>query len=153
MLTIYLDNCCYNRPYDDQSQLRISLETQAKLQIQDMIRNGDIKLATSYVLLYENSKNPHEQRKKSILSFVKDNTTVYIDVDRANEVKHKADEIIATGVKTADAHHVACAILAGCDCFLTTDDRLLKYKTDKLQIIDPIDFIRNWEVQEDDDHQ
>ena len=30
-LKVYLDNCCYNRPYDDQSQLRISLETQAKL--------------------------------------------------------------------------------------------------------------------------
>ena len=28
-LRIYLDNCCFNRPYDDQSQLRISLETQA----------------------------------------------------------------------------------------------------------------------------
>ena len=152
-MKVYLDNCCYNRPYDDQSQLRISLETQAKLQIQNMIRNNDVILASSYVLLYENSKNPHEQRKKSILSFVKDNTIDYVDVDRANEVKSKADEIIAAGVKTADAHHVACAILAGCDFFLTTDDRLLKYKTDKLQIIDPIEFIRNWEVQEDDDRQ
>lgn len=30
-MRIYLDNCSYNRPYDDQSQLRISLESQAKL--------------------------------------------------------------------------------------------------------------------------
>ena len=44
-MKVYLDNCCYNRPYDDQSQLRISLETQAKLQIQSMIRNKDIELA------------------------------------------------------------------------------------------------------------
>jgi len=29
-LKIYLDNCCYNRPYDDQSQLKVSLEAQAK---------------------------------------------------------------------------------------------------------------------------
>ena len=28
---IYLDNCCFNRPYDDQSQPRIRFETQAKL--------------------------------------------------------------------------------------------------------------------------
>ncbi len=32
-LKIYLDNCCYNRPYDDQSQLKVSLEAQAKLEI------------------------------------------------------------------------------------------------------------------------
>ena len=28
-MLIYLDNCCYNRPYDDQSYMRINLETQA----------------------------------------------------------------------------------------------------------------------------
>lgn len=26
-MRVYLDNCCYNRPYDDQSQMRIHLET------------------------------------------------------------------------------------------------------------------------------
>ena len=62
------------------------------------------------------------------------------------DVKKIADGIIATGVKTADAYHVACAILADSDYFLTTDDRLLKYKTDKLQIMDPTEFIREWEV-------
>lgn len=30
---IYLDNCCYNRPYDDQSQIRVFLESQAKLHV------------------------------------------------------------------------------------------------------------------------
>ena len=148
MLKIYLDNCCYNRPYDDQSQLRISLETQAKLQIQNMIKNKELQLASSYVLLYENSRNPHELRQKTIRNFVKENVAVYIAVDRADEVKSIADEIIATGVKTADAYHVACAILSGSDYFLTTDDRLLKYKTDKLKLVDPTEFIRNWEVTE-----
>lgn len=27
-MRVYLDNCCYNRPYDDQSQMRIHLETE-----------------------------------------------------------------------------------------------------------------------------
>lgn len=149
-MKVYLDNCCYNRPYDDQSQLRISLETQAKLQIQGMIRDNEIALDSSYVLLYENSRNPHESRQKTIRGFVKDNVTTYIDVDRAEDVKKIADGIIATGVKTADAYHVACAILADSDYFLTTDDRLLKYKTDKLQIMDPTEFIREWEVLNSD---
>jgi len=28
-MKVYLNNCCYNRPYDDQSYLKISLEAQA----------------------------------------------------------------------------------------------------------------------------
>ena len=44
LLKIYLDNCCYNRPYDDQSQIRISLETQAKLYIQNLVKDKQIEL-------------------------------------------------------------------------------------------------------------
>jgi hypothetical protein len=36
-IKVYLDNCCFNRPYDDQTQLRIELETKAKLYIQQQI--------------------------------------------------------------------------------------------------------------------
>ena len=70
-----------------------------------------------------------------------------IDTDSAEKVKELADEIITTGVKTADAYHVACAILAESDYFLTTDDRLLKYETDKIKIVDPTEFIRECEVE------
>ena len=152
-MRIYLDNCCYNIPYDDQSQLRISLETQAKLQIQTMIRNREVELAASYVLLYENSINPYDIRRRAISRFVKEYVSVYIDIDHADDEKNLADGIIETGVKTADAHHVACAILSGSDYFLTTDDRLLKYKTDKLEIVDPIMFIREWEAENYGDHK
>ena len=61
---IYLDNCCYNRPYDDQSQLKIQLETQAKLKIQHDIKQGDYKLVWSYVMEYENSNNPFEEKRE-----------------------------------------------------------------------------------------
>ena len=144
-MKVYLDNCCYNRPYDDQSQIRISLETQAKLSIQNLIKNNKLELVSSYVLIYENSKNPHELRKDIIYNFVKNNISIYIDIDRADEVKLLADKIILTGIKTADAYHVSCAILADSDYFLTTDKRLLKYKTDKIKILDPIDFLKELE--------
>lgn len=144
-MRIYLDNCCYNRPYDDQTQLRISLETQAKLQIQSMIRQKKLELVASYVLLYENSRNPYETRKNIILEFVKENISSYVDIDRGDEVKALADEIIATGIKTADAHHVACAILGCADYFLTTDNRLLKYSTNRIVLLDPVSFIRQQE--------
>lgn len=37
---LYLDNCSYNRPFDDQTQMKIHLETEAKLYIQECIREG-----------------------------------------------------------------------------------------------------------------
>lgn len=54
---IYLDNCCFNRPFDDQTQVKILLESQAKLYIQQLVLNGDVELVWSYVLKYENSRN------------------------------------------------------------------------------------------------
>ncbi len=41
-MIIYLDNCCFNRPFDDQSQIRINIETQAKLFVQQQIKDGEI---------------------------------------------------------------------------------------------------------------
>ena len=52
-MLIYLDNCCYNRPYDDQLLLSIHLETQAKIYIQEKIRTNVFKLVTSDMLYYK----------------------------------------------------------------------------------------------------
>ncbi len=66
-----MDNCCYNRPYDDQLQFRIFIETQAILYIQDMIRNGEVELVTSFMLNYENNANSVAEKLKSIDDFEK----------------------------------------------------------------------------------
>jgi len=144
-MKIYLDNCCFNRPYDDQTQIRISLETQAKLYIQELIRNRKVELTTSYILWYENSQNPYETKKRAISEFMQKNSTENIDIDKSGIIKNKAEEIMKTGIKTKDAYHVACAIFASCDCFLTTDYRLLKYCTDEIQMLNPIDFVSRLE--------
>lgn len=141
-MRVYLDNCCYNRPYDDQTQVRISLESQAKLHVQDLIKEGKLQLASSYTLTYENSRNPYEIKRKTIGKFLEDHTEVYVDESLSEQVSALAKEIMATGVKTADAHHAASAIVAKCDYLLTTDDRLLKYKTDRIRIVDPVDFVQ-----------
>lgn len=144
-MRVYLDNCCFNRPYDDQSYMSISLEAQAKLHIQDLIRNGQLEMATSYMLVYENGQNPYEMRRTTITEFIENNTTVYVSDAKMEEVSKQAHEIMEIGVKYKDACHVVCAVLAGCEYFLTTDRRLLKYRTDKLKMMNPLDFIRELE--------
>jgi len=46
-MRLYLDNCMFNRPFDDQSNIKILLETEAKLKIQENIRLGIHELAWS----------------------------------------------------------------------------------------------------------
>lgn len=146
MLLVYLDNCCFNRPYDDQTFLSVSLETQAKLYIQELIRQRKIEMATSYILDFENNENPFEMRKASIKDFMNRNESIYVSLNKQQEVEIMAEDIKKTGVKHKDACHVASAIIAGCEYFLSTDYRLLKYKTDKIKVMNPVDFIKELEV-------
>ena len=147
-MRIYLDNCCYNRPYDDQSQMRIHLETQAKLHIQDMIRRNQIELVTSYVLDFENSNNRSIQKKMAIEKFMNDYATWYVSNKNEKSIEKIVVLIMSTGVKEKDAYHVACAIMAECDYFVTTDDRLLKYKSEKIELVTPGELIRRMEADE-----
>lgn len=140
-MRVYLDNCCYNRPYDDQTPLKIQMETLSKLQIQQEIRQGKIELASSYILEAENAANPFERKRVDIQSFIDENTKIFVSEARDKEVRDIASEIMKTGIRLMDACHIACAMLAHCDVFLSTDSRVLKYKTEKLQIRNPAAFI------------
>ncbi len=128
-MKIYLDNCCFNRPFDDQSQIRIKLESEAKLEIQEEIRAGKVHLIWSYILDYENNKNPYQERKERIKGWKK-----YAIQDILNK----------KGLPKIDSLHIACAIFAKCEYFLTTDDKILQRAKviDNINVDDPIGFIK-----------
>ena len=147
-MRIYLDMCCYNRPYDDQSQLKVFLETQSKLHIQTLIKDKKLKLVTSYMLRYECSNNPFEMRRNAIFDFINRNTYAYIGDERKLLIEEKAAEIMKTGVKFKDACHVASAIYAGCEYFISTDMRLLKYCTKEIKMVSPIECVTEMEGDE-----
>jgi len=141
-IKVYFDNCCYNRPFDDQSQIRISLETIAKIFTQKLIVDKKIDMIWSYILFAENHDNPFSQRRETISDFSKNAIDTIVEND---EILKKSEEIRATGIKEKDSLHIACALYANCDYFITTDDRLLKYKCPDMNIINPVDFIKIWE--------
>ena len=109
-MRIYLDNCCYNRPYDDQSQFRIHLETQAKIYIQELIKQGEIELVTSYILEYENSKNRFIQKRYTIENFMNTYESYYVGSEHDEDIAKIANSIMDTGVKEKDAFHISCAV-------------------------------------------
>lgn len=90
-------------------------------------------------------RNPYETKRTAIAEFIQRNSAEYIDIDKTDIIKSQAEEIMKTGIKMKDAYHIACAIHSRCDYFLTTDDRLLKYHTNEIQMLNPIDFIRRLE--------
>jgi predicted nucleic acid-binding protein len=148
-MKIYLDNCCYNRPYDDQRQLRVFLETQAKLHIQSLVVQKKLELVCSFVLRYENEENPDLSTKASIDQFFQ-NASMYIGSENMEEISHTADNLMKQGIKMKDAAHLACAIKADCDYFITTDDKLIKkYNGSIIKIITPLEFLNDLEDKTD----
>ncbi len=64
IMRIYLDVCCYNRPFDDQTQEKIHLETEAVLIILSNISLKNWELVGSDIIDFEISKIPDLERKK-----------------------------------------------------------------------------------------
>jgi len=106
---IYFDNCAYNRPYDDQDQVRVQLETGAKLYIQELIKTGKIDLVCSFVSRFENDENPNGANRDSIELFFR-NAVQYIGNEDSDNIREKAGELMGMGIKMKDAAHLACAI-------------------------------------------
>jgi len=148
-MLVYLDMCCFNRPFDDQGQLLVRLQTEAKLHVQKLILDGQYKLVWSAVLDLENAANPDVRRRQAIAEW---RFLASMDVDIGASVEDLADEVAQTGVKPMDALHVASAIFSGADWMLTTDRALLrKMQADtRIRVVDPVDFIRQIEGGHDE---
>lgn len=114
-----------------------------------MIRTGQLELISSYILDFENSENPFEMRRKTISVFTNRHSSIYVSDNVKLQIEQKAADIEKTGIKHKDACHVASAIIAGADYFLSTDYRLLKYKTDEIKMMNPTEFVKELEVEND----
>ena len=143
-MRVYLDNCSFNRPFDDQSQLRIRLEAEAKLYVQQKIREGRLELAWSYILDYESQANPFDERREVIQAWKKH---AVLDTDATQGILSKAQALTTLGLKSKDALHIACAIEMQCDYFITTDDNILNSmkNSHEMAVVDPVTFVREVE--------
>lgn len=121
-MRLYLDLCVYDRPFDYQGQERIALETSTFIYILEKIEKGVHELITSEALVYENSKNPHAQRKIQVASYFSI-AQEHIKIDTSDMKRVKSFK--GLGFSDIDALHITLAEKASVDYFITCDDDIV----------------------------
>jgi len=128
-MLIYLDVCCLNRPFDDQTQERIRLEAEAVLLILERCQAGTWQLLGSEAVEYEVSRIPDVERRRKVFHLA---SIARVKQVVSEAVQTRAEELERLGFTALDALHIACAEAAGADVVLTTDYRMLA-KAEELQ--------------------
>ena len=140
-IKVYLDNCTYNRPYDEQNDIRIRLESEAKLFIQEQIKDNKVDLVWSSVNEYENNDNPSLEKRERIIMW----KNIAAHKCKLNErILKKALELQSLNFRAKDALHIASAIDSGCAFFITTDKKILNKKIDGLAVVNPLIFVEEY---------
>ncbi|MDR2166258.1 MAG: PIN domain-containing protein [Clostridiales bacterium] len=141
-MKVYLDNCCFNRPFDDQSALIVRLETEAVLLIQQLIRDGKLKLVWSFMIDYENAANPFIEKRSRVNAW---RSMADENIQHSFHIAKKAAECMYLGFREKDAVHIACAFDAKADYFITTDKKILNKSVDGVEFLNPIEFLRRYD--------
>lgn len=121
-MTIYMDACCLNRPFDDQTQDKIRIESDAILAILSYCLSGEWQLISSEVLDYEIDSMLDKWKKSKVKQLCKLATDKIVLNDI---IKKRAIELQTHGIKAFDSLHLASAEHTKVDVFLTTDRKLL----------------------------
>lgn len=145
-MKIYLDTCTVCRPFDDQTQLRIRLETEAIAALIAMIEQAELQLISSAVLQYEANQNRREESRVFTLNLLEKASQFVAFEDK---VIKRAKNLETLGVHNMDALHLASAEFANADYFCTCDDKFLRrvkrLNLTTLRVLYPFELIQELE--------
>ena len=142
-LKLYLDVCCFNRPYDDPSQDRIRLESEAVLLILKRVEHGSLELVSSDVVNYEIGRTTDLNRRDRMLALTK-TATRYVKLSSVET--ERAVAIQEMGFDNFDALHLACAEAGVAEFFLSTDKNLVTRASKvsnrlRVQVANPLNWL------------
>lgn len=121
---VYLDVCALCRPFDDQSFVRIRMESEAVRLILQHAREGALQLVCSPVHQREIVAVSEMLERVELLGILS-GLGHEITVPDPGEVRARAEYLVQRGAGIADAAHLAFAEAGKAD-FVTCDDRLLR---------------------------
>src|SRR4051795_1632292 len=142
-MRIYLDTCSLNRPLDDKTQPRVALEAEAILAVLGLCETGQIVLVSSDVLLFEDGRIPHPQRRAVMIEVL---ARAPILIRLSDQIEQRAKDLEQRGIKALDALHLASAEVEHVDYFCSCDDRLVKraksLRDIGIKIVTPLELIQ-----------
>lgn len=141
-MRLFLDTCSLNRPWDDQTQVRIHLEAESVIHVIDQARQGTVELVSSDYLLAEIAANPDTLRQEEVLYLL---THARFHISQKPAIEERAQALAAWSLQGYDALHVAAAEAADCDFLLTTDDKFIRRaaRADdsiRVKVLNPFDY-------------
>jgi predicted nucleic acid-binding protein len=143
MALVYLDYNCFQRRFDDPSQTRIQIEALACQEIFNQAQTQEIQLIWSFMHLDETLLCPFPERRDFALGL---STLCQTRIAPEETVYILAQSLLQQGKFSAkDVLHVASAIYAQANFFITCDDALLRQATKltlSFEVMNPVDYIR-----------
>ena len=140
-MRVYMDVCCLNRLFDDQSQDKVRFETEAIIAMLKRCDAGEVwELVGSDIVVLEIAKNNDPVKKQKAL-LLHQGSSERIRYNAA--IKSRAADFRKFNVKLLDSLHLAAAEYANVDVLLTTDDRFMKAaaRTDaKIRVENPLTY-------------
>ncbi|NBB78275.1 MAG: PIN domain-containing protein [Verrucomicrobia bacterium] len=121
-LSLYLDCCALQRPFDDRSQLRVATEAEAVLKLIEFFEASELVLLSSGALLFEVGRIQASERHNYCLELLNRCTNF---VAFTNTIRERANSYSQEGIKPMDALHLASAVAGGATYFCSCDDRFL----------------------------
>lgn len=142
-MKIYFDACCLNRPFDDQRQPRVRLETEAILLILQKLHQREWEWVGSDVLIHELRQTDDAERRERLLLLA---GQAHQLIETTEEILDQAEKLEMLGFDSYDAIHLASAEQAKVDFFLTTDDKMQKvaHRNKKLfsfAVVNPVNWL------------
>lgn len=141
-LKVYFDNCCYNRLFDDRSNIKNYLEREAILIVMQKAFENELEIIGSDILEIEISKIRDDEKRNDVEGVY--HALVSDSVMITSEVKKRAIQIRELSkIRNFDSLHLASAEI-GSDVLLTTDIKFLKgcQRIDlKIEVKNPVEFV------------
>ena len=149
-MKIYLDVSCLNRPFDDQAQVRIRIETAAITFVLERIDAGVWEQVSSEMARIEIDAITDGDRRTRVRVLLPESGSI---MKLGPTVFQRAKDLVAMGFKAADAVHIAAAEGTRADVLLTCDDRMCRLAQRRrgdlrVRVANPVDWLK--ELENDD---
>lgn len=141
-MRLYFDCCCYNRPFDDQSQQRIHDESEAILSLMNRCIAVRGSILGSAVLQLEIDSIGDTVKREKVRHLYR---AVNEDVGYTLIIHQRAEEIRQHfAIHEMDTLHLSSAEMGRADVFLTTDARLIsscRSVSLRVRVMNPVSYL------------